>query len=124
MSEEINKTLSQVEDIFKSVVWDNLIQVALAALFAYAPFLALPVLKPVISYIITMFSDKLFSAAKLAIDLEAIVLINESHKKAYANASVALKIIAHSKGIGSPEFLEARENAKKSFAKFIAFNVA
>lgn len=58
---------------------------------------------------------------KLAVDLEAITLVNAEHKRDYDKASVVLKIIAIDKGIDSDEFKKARDNAKIALSKYVRF---
>jgi len=67
-------------------------------------------------------SDVLFSKIKLLIDLQAIVILNEKHRREYTIAVLNLRAIADTNGIDSAEFKEARENAKKHLSKFIHFN--
>ncbi|NTU74269.1 hypothetical protein HGB07_09110 [Candidatus Roizmanbacteria bacterium] len=122
MTDTANPILDKAENIFKNIVWDNLAQAGLVCFFGYFSFLNVPVIKPVLTYLMTAFSDFLFKNIKLAVDLEAIVLMNAAAKSEYNRSMVTLKIILHEKGADSNEFKIAKENAKKSFAKFVGFN--
>jgi hypothetical protein len=122
MTTEANPTLGKFENLFKEWVWDNLVEAGLTALFTQVPALAVWPIKPILSYIIRLYADRLFSAIKLCVDLQAIAFVNEAHKRAFDKASVTLKIIAHDKGLDSPEFKNARENAKTELAKYVHFN--
>jgi hypothetical protein len=122
VTENANPTLGKIEDLFKSLVWDNLITVGLAALFQAAPFLAWWPCRPILDYVIRMFGDHLFATLKLTIDLQAIAFVNETHRRAFDSAAVHLKIIGRDKGPDSEEFRKAKENAKEALAKFVRFN--
>ena len=49
MTEQAYPGLSKAEDIFKSLIWDNSVEAALAALFAAAPYLNVPPLRQIVS---------------------------------------------------------------------------
>lgn len=109
------------ENVFKGLVYDNAVEAGLAALFAYAPFLAVPPLKQGLSYIVKLFADRLFEVIRIGVDIGAIQLRNAEAQRAYLHASVKLKLVARAKGIDSPEFRAAREEDKRAFAKFVRF---
>jgi hypothetical protein len=121
MSETAYPELDHAQDIFKSLIYDNLVSLALNALFAYASFLNIPGIRQAITFIVTRFADFLFTGLKLVTDLTAIHLVNKIAEDQYARASVTLKIIARNKGIDSKEFKDARELAKIALAKFVSF---
>jgi hypothetical protein len=108
-------------DLFKALIWDNLVKAAVGRLFAAVPILAWGPIGYVITWVATHFADKLYDSVKMAIALEAIAIRNEAHRRAYDRASVALKIIAQDKGINSPEFREARDANKRALAEFVRF---
>lgn len=118
MTETAYPLLDRIQNIFKSLVWDNLIEAGLNLFFIQYPFLKTWPFGPLISYVTKMFGDQLFTALKLAIDIEAILLINAAHREAYERASLELKIIAYDEGIESQKFLEARDGAKKALSHF------
>jgi hypothetical protein len=121
MSDDAYKKLGLAEAIFKDLIWDNLIRAGKAALFSAAPWMSVWPLGPMINLLIDMFTDKLYEGLRLAIDLEAIVFVNEAHRRAYDKAAVTLKILAQEKGIDSPEFKNAKEYAKADLSKFVRF---
>lgn len=121
MTDSAYPQLKTAEDIFKQVVWDTLVKAAIAALFQAAPYLAVWPIGPIITYIINQFSAALYSVLRIIVDLEAIAFVNAEYKSAFDKAAVTLKIIAHDKGIDSKEFADAKENAKKIFAKYVSF---
>jgi hypothetical protein len=108
-------------DIFKELVWDVLVKAAIGQLFAALPFLAWGPIGIVVSWALTLFANKLYEGVKEFVNLQAIVLRNEAHQRAYDRASVSLKIIAQQKGIESPEFKNAREDHKKKLSEFVRF---
>ncbi len=124
MSTTATPTLGLVEDAFKALIWDTSLQVGLAALFTYVPVLNVWPLRRVITDVVQFIGDKLFFALRELIDVSAIQLRNAVHQRAFDRAVVTLKIIAHDKGIESPEFMNARENAKIEFSKFVRFGAA
>jgi hypothetical protein len=117
-------TRAALEELFKNAVWDNLVAAGLSALFLELPWLAVWPLGPVIRVITKTFSDKLFAALQLLVDLQAITFQNTASKKAFENEAVKLKIIAMDKGINSPEFQKAKEDAKIALSKMVRFDVA
>lgn len=122
VTETANPALGKIEDLFKDLVWDNLITAALTALFAYIPVLGVWPLKPIITYVVTTFASKLFDLVRLTVDLQVIVFANNAHKKAFDGAAVKLKIIAHSHGTSSDQFKKAKEDAKETLSAFVRFN--
>ncbi len=102
-----------IGDIFKALFWDNAIQALLEALFQAVPFLGWGPIGWLVTQIAVRAGDALFAVIRVTGNIAAIPIINEEHKKAYDRASANLQIIAHDKGIDSPEFQEARlENQK------------
>jgi hypothetical protein len=122
MTDSVSKELTIAENIFKNLVWDNIIALETKALLAQAPYLNIWPLNEIISSILSMVGNKVFDTIKLSIDLESITLMNKIYQAEFTNTSLRLKILAHDKGIDSPEFKEARENAKKILSKFISYS--
>lgn len=122
MSNQANPQLELVEKIFKSLVWDTLIEAGLAALFTAMPGLNIWPIRTILSGFIHLFSDRLFGVLKLTVDLQAIAFVNEAHKKAFDNEAVKLKILAKDRGIDSPEFKEARDDAKVVLSQYVHFS--
>jgi hypothetical protein len=122
VSDSVNPTLGKIEDLSKTLVWDPLVDAELAVIFAHAPVLALWPFKQILTILTHTFSDQLYSGLRTFIDVEALPFINDSHRKAFDSAEVTLKIIAHDKGPASPEYRNAREEAKNALARFVRFN--
>lgn len=113
MTENANPTLGTIEKFFKFLVWDSLVTAAMTQLgINFWP----------INVILRYFTDQLFAATKLVVDLQAIAFINDQHKAEFDRAALKLKIFANNYGIESEEFKRARDEAKKSLSKFIRFN--
>jgi len=113
--------LPDIGDTFKDLVWDAMVRVALQALFSAVPWLGWGPIGVVVGWIVGMVANYLYSSVKMAIDLNAIALKNEEHRRAYDDAGVKLKLIAKDKGIDSPEFRAARDDHKKRLAAFVKF---
>ena len=111
----------EIEQLFKSLVWDNLIKAAIKKVFMAVPFLAMGPLGKITVYLLTKFADKLYDVLHEQIDLQVIVFKNYRLRKEFDRASVKLKIIAKSKGIESNEFKDARELHKKRLSDFVRF---
>ncbi len=124
MTTEANPDLGKAEDFFQVLIWDNLINVALVAFFAAAPWARFWPLNALIRNVVLIMSGKLYALMKLTVDLEAIAFVNQQNKQLFDRQSVALKAIARGYGIDSPQYKNAREDAKASFAQFIRFNGA
>lgn len=108
--------------IFKQLIWDQLIAALIKRLFAEIPFLAWGPVGIIVKWLIMTLGDKIFEAVKLQIQLEAIVLRNAAHQKAFEQAATNLRIIAVDRGVDSEEFKNAREAHKKALAAFIRFD--
>lgn len=113
--------LGQIEDFFQTLVWDNLTQAAITALAASIPALKVWPLSAVIGYILTKFSNNLYGLLRKAVDLKAIVLTNDAHRKEFDAAVVKLSIYERSYGTGSPEYQKARDDAKASLSQFVRY---
>lgn len=121
MTNSANPDLQKFEDIFHDLVWSNLTNVGLGILFYEVPWLALPVIKQVVTFLGTRFSESLYSVTKKTVDIGVIKLLSIEHAKALDKAAVTLRIIAHDKGISSDEFKFAKDNAKIALSKFTRF---
>lgn len=122
MTNEANPTLGKIEDIFKTLVWDNITNAALTALFAANPGLAIWPVGPIIRVVVGMFMNNFYGALRLVVDMGAITLVNDLHKAAFDKAALQLKVIAHDKGIDSDEYKKARDDAKAALAKYVSFS--
>lgn len=111
-------------DLFKSLVWDNLVKAALGRLFAAIPFLGWGPVGYVVTWIVVKYTDLFYEAMKELVDLQLIVFKNELAKKEYTIAAIHLRELAKTLGDQSDEFLKAREEAKLALSKFTRFDIA
>lgn len=115
MTDEASPGLKKVEDLFKGLAWDTLITAALA--YFNIDFWPL-------NAVLTFFTNRVYEFLRLQFDLGTIVFTNAEHKRAFDSASVTLKIVAQDRGINSPEFMNAKENARLALARFVHFGDA
>lgn len=106
-------------DLFKDLIWDNLIEAALSSLFAALPFLNFWPINVAIRYIIMEFTTGLYIGLAQFIDTTMIPIKNEQLKIDYQKAQVKLKIIAGGRGIESEEFKNARIEHKDYLRKHL-----
>lgn len=111
-------------NLFKRLVWDNLVEAAFIELYAAFPFLKVPPISWIIEPIIKHFLDAFYAGVSLFIVTEMIPIRNEALKVAYDREAVKLKIIAKNHGIESQEFLDAREKSKVGLSKFVRTRAA
>lgn len=121
MTEQINPQIGQIESLFKEAVWDAAVESALASLFVAAPWMNTWPLRGIVRGLTLMLTNRIFSLLRLVIDLQVIQLLNSEHKQAFAREAVKLRIIAIDKGLNSPEYKRAKEDAKASLSRFIQF---
>ncbi len=111
------------EDLFKDLVWDNLVKAAMTKMFVAVPFLAWGPIGGIIEHLFIKFAGKLYDVLKLELDVKSMVFKNKRLEKEFNRASVKLKIIARDKGINSEEFKKQRDLHKKQLADFVRFNI-
>lgn len=111
------------DEIFKNLIWDSLVKLALSRLFAAIPWLGWGPIGVLVGWIVGMFADQIYDALKLAVNMQVIVFRNEKLKAAYDKASVQLRIVAHDKGIESEEFRLEREKHKKALSELVRIAV-
>lgn len=111
-------------DLFKGLVWDNLIKAAIGRLFAAAPWLAWGPLGWLSSFVITYVADLVYEELQKFVDLQFIAFRNAELRDAYSAAANSLKTIALAKGVDSEEFKKARNEQKEALSKFVRFAVA
>lgn len=109
-------------ELFKTLVWDALVKAALRKLFAAIPWLGWGPLGPVVTYLVVLFSDKLYEALSETIEMEWIAFRNDAHRRAFDKSASELQAIADGVGVDSPEFKEQREKALADLARFVRFN--
>ncbi len=113
-------------DLFKSLVWDNIVKMAITRLFSFLPGFLVggPIglfLRPIITGFIVKFTDQLYEFLRLTINFQMIVFKVEDLERKYTEAGVELASIANEKGIDSPEFAEARKANDEAFYDFVEY---
>lgn len=122
MTEQAHPSLSRAQDLFRTIVWDNLTEATLTLIFTEAPVLNIWPIGPLLRAAVRYISDKLFQSLRLFVDLAAIPILNEEHRRKYDAAAVALQAIAIRSGVDSDEYRKAKDNAKAAFAQLVRFN--
>lgn len=108
-----------MKDLFKDLVFDQIVEWSLKELFSLWPFLGWGPVGLIVTHVITKYSEIFYNRLKGAIILQKIYFKNVDLQKAFDHESVKLKIISDSFDENSPEFLEAKENAKKVLSDFV-----
>lgn len=113
-----------ISDLFKTLVWDNLVKVAINKLFAALPSWATwGPFGTIISMVIIKAADFIYNELGEWIDVEQIAFKNNQLKKEFDNYYVNLKLIARENGELSDEFISARKDSQKHFFDFIQFGI-
>ncbi len=112
--------MGSLEQVFKTLAWDALVESAIDAVFKAIPLLAWGPIGWVVAFAIRYVAGILYTNLELTIKLEAIQFKNEQAATAFKLAAIRL--------IGmkpdSPEYKEARDAEKKAFAEYLRFNIA
>lgn len=119
-----NPGLGRAEDLFRGLIWDNAVQAGLVALFLEAPWLNVWPLRPIVQTLVGLLSSKVYDSLRLAVDTEAIALVNADAQKAFDRASVSLSLYEQNFGPNSPEYKKAREDAKAALSRFVSYRGA
>lgn len=110
-----------LSEIFKKLVWDTLVTVAIKQLFAAVPWLGWGPVGVIVGWVGGLVADQIYKALDMMVALQLIVIKNKALAKDFAAAALTLKEIGQAKGIDSPEFKEARDEHKKRLAELIHF---
>jgi len=108
----------------KTLIWDNLIDAALIALYAEFPWLAWGLFKWLTGYIARKYSDIFYEFVSEFINLKQIALTNKKDNDKFTESSVRLYLLARDYGVNSKEYLEYKNEAKEDFKNIIKFGVA
>ena len=111
-------------DLFKTLLWDTLVQAGVSRLFLIIPWLGWGPVGVLVSFIITKFADIMYEGLKMSVNLEVIAIRDERLKLAYNDAAVRLHIIAKDKGIDSKEFKDARNDHIKKLSDCVRFDIS
>jgi hypothetical protein len=109
-------------DLFKTLVFDELVKSTIAYIIGLAPWLSFGPIAFIIGRVVVYVSGVLYEGMKEAINFEVILLNNAAHHKAFLKAQIELRGIAKNQGIDSPEFKRSREEHKTALAKFVRYS--
>lgn len=109
-------------EIFKALIWNNLVNLALARLVGAMPFLAWGPVNAFVRWLAFKVSDAIFEELHLRVDLHQIVVKNEKLKKEYDRASIKLGLISRTEGRDSDEFKKAESEFKNSLADLVRYS--
>lgn len=118
-------------DNFKSLVWDNLVKLALkqgieylSARFGLAWLIPTGFLYGILVNIVLYIAGKFYIFIAQWINMEAIMLKNQSNLNAFATADEKLAIIAKDYGPASDQFKEAHVQEQQAFYKLVERNAS
>ena len=111
-------------DLFKDLVFDKLVSLALKKLFAKVAFLSWGPIGWFVTFIVNKFAKMLYEELEMHLAIQQIAFRNKSFEKEFNKESVKLKLISRDLGPESPEFLEAKNVAKKSLSNLVMFDTA
>jgi len=109
-------------DLFKTLVFDQIVNTLTSAIIGLAPWLSLPFFSFIVRKTVKWISEKLYEQLSQFINFEVILLRNAEYHREYISACIALNGIAKTLGIDSPEFKVARNEHKKALAKFVRYS--
>lgn len=112
------RSLTAAEQIFKSLIWDPMIQAGEVWIEGAVPFLALPLIKQIDEATIQAITDAIFSQVVMTVDVTAIKLVNNAHQAAYDSFSEDLALVADEQGVDSDAFKQAQTKALAGLSQF------
>lgn len=112
----------KVLDVFKELVFDQLVKNIIAKIVGLAPFLAWGPIAFIVTKVVTYLAGMVYDELKDAVNMKYIMLKNERYHAEFVAANGELRDIAKTKGIDSPEFKEAREKRKKTLADLARYD--
>lgn len=116
-------TPPSIADLFKSLVWDNFVKMAISDLLTALAISATGPLGWIITSVVTMFANKLFAAFAMFADISTIKLRNAIHQSQFDNASQMLGITLSEYGPNSKEFEDAHAKEQQAFYNLITIKV-
>lgn len=109
-------------DVFKDMVFDQLVKAAVSYIIGLAPFLSWGPISFIVGKVVVYVAELLYVEMKDAINFQVILLNNKDHHRAFISAQIQLNLIAKTSGIDSQEFKLSREKHKISLSKFIRYS--
>jgi hypothetical protein len=114
--------LTDVENAFKTIVWDTLVktgEVALAGVESTIPVLDLSFIQGLEDDAIEAATNALYAWLVEIIDVTAIKLVNTELQNKWSTASEALALIAQEQGVTSSAYQTALQTAATDFANWV-----
>ena len=121
MTDSAFRQLTEVEQVFKELVWLPAIRAGEAVIEYYVPAFDLPVLKQLEEGTINVIAEAIYNQIVLFVDVSSIKLSNDEHQRAFDDAMVKLKVLSKEKGRTSPEYQKELESAKEDLARFVRY---
>ena len=107
-------------DLFKELIWDNLVPILMKWLISKVPFLSFGPLGALASWILMPILNELYSIVREHIDVARIIIRTSELQKKYAEASINFRKLAADQGEDSDAFKDALIADKKAFFDFVA----
>lgn len=111
--------ITEAEKLFKDAAYDTMIDLGIGALFAAYPFLNVFLVRDLVKWLLHEFANRLWDGFTTIVNLNYVVLKNESLQKTFVDRILELKGIATWKGIDSPEYQAARKVSHEAFAAHV-----
>lgn len=108
-------------DILKSLVWDNIIKIALTDLLVAWGLASGGLEATMVSYVFTLVANGIWKAVLMLLNIGTIKLLSDVHQKAFDDASEKLAIVEKEFGPQSQQYKDAHEKEKSAFYDRIAF---
>lgn len=112
-------------DLFKSLVWDNLVKAAIAFLLSNIGIAATGFLGGIVTGFVTevvmLICNQLYAGLSMFVDLQVIQIRNDIDRAKFEAASEKLAIVWSEYGANSKEYQEAHEVEKNAFYKLVSF---
>lgn len=123
MTTGVTPALSNIEDVFGNVVWDNLVDLELEAFFSLPCFAWCRIwpIGPIIRYVVHRYSTKFYARFRTFIDITVIKIMDTAAKNEFEKQALMLKVIEIDRGLNSQDYKDAKEKARTSFLEFIKF---
>lgn len=106
-------------ELFKTLVWNKLISVALQRLFLAVPLLGWGPIGFVITWAVNKIASMVYEEMKMTIELKMIQMTNEAHQKSYELACMRIVLAYNMKGGDSDEYKLARKQAHDALSEFV-----
>lgn len=109
-------------DVFKDLVFDQLVSKAISQVVGLAPFLSWGPIAFLVGKAINYVAGIIYEEMKDFINFQVILLNNRAHHLAYIEAHIALNKTATEMGIDSDEFKIQREIHKAALSRFVRYD--